>query len=467
MKEFLLAFLVVMHTSGVVAQTSLLFPVDTLIKNGTVHDRINLVFVSEGYQVEELPKFKDDALNITHKIFSQTPFKEYHNYFNVFAIMVPSAESGVNHQQLYKDTNPNCAQMPASVVDNFFKSRFDQGIHHALSIGDLWLLLYVLAESFPYYDQVIVLTNTTYYGGGGSAGGGTISTTTVNEASGWVALHELGHSFGGLADEYWSGFDQESPNLTQENSVSKVRWRNWLNTNGIGIYSIPGSADGWYRPHQNCMMQVPGFDFCSVCSEAITEKIHSLISPVTNVEPPGGALLNVGTEDVVLKLTTIQPIPNTLRIVWKLNNKIIGKNTSSIAIPPEQLDDGYLKVVKVEVIDTTHLTRSVNHSTGHLYIYQWVIDGLVTSVENEEIKFEVIVWPNPTHGNLNVAFDLEKQTEVEIKILDVNGGPIAKTVAGNYPAGRHELGYNIDKKGIFFVVVIFDGTPISSKIIGQ
>lgn len=459
---FAIAFLLIPFCRG----WAQVFPVDTLFKNGGLHDRINLVFMGDGYQDFELNKFRNDAYQLLDRIFSQTPFKEYKNYFNAFAIMVPSSESGATHPQLFKDTDLNCAQTPIANVNTYFGSSFDTfGVHHLLVPSSL-ALVNVLSESFPFYDQVLLIVNTEWYGG---SGGGVVATIPLSVEAGWVSLHEIGHSFGELADEYWPGpaYAIEKPNLTQESDPAKIRWKNWLNTNGVGIYLIPGSTGGWYRPHQNCMMQVPGFDFCSVCSEAIIERIHTLTTPVLTVDPPGGSLLELGTEDVELKLTTIEPMPNTLRIVWRINNKIIGKNTPTITIPLEQLNDGYFKLIKAEVIDTTHLTRSETHSTGHLYLYQWVVDGLVTAVENEKIKFEVTTWPNPTHGNLNVSFDLEKQTEVDIRILDENGKALTKTGTRTYLAGKHNLEYTIDKQGILFVVMTFNGALVTSKIVRQ
>lgn len=118
-------------------------------------------------------------------------------------------------------------------------------------------------------------------------------------------------------------------------------------------------------------------------------------------------------------------------------------------------------------MDTTHLTRSANHVTGHLYVYQWIVAGLVTSVEDEKIKFQVNAWPNPTPGNLTISFELQKPTEVEVRVLDENGKVLSKSIDKNFSPGRHDIDYTIDKRGVFFVVMIFDGTPVTTKIVRE
>jgi hypothetical protein len=315
-------------------------------------------------------------------------------------------------------------------------------------------LYYVLAESFPFYDQVIVLVNTDYYGGTGSAGGGTISTIPACDVSGWIALHELGHSFGGLADEYWSGFDQESPNLTQESSISKVRWKNWLGSNEIGIYPIPGSNDKWFRPHQNCLMQVLGTGYCSVCTEAIIEKIHSHVRPVTTVSPPDSSFLTVNDETVKLTLESINPEPNTIRVVWMINDSLLVKNTPEVIMPVELLDDGYFKTIKVEVMDTTRLTRSDFHWNEHLYTYTWFVDGIVTGIEEGETGYTFQVWPNPVDRLLHVSFDVKQASTITVTITDVLGKLILTPVKKNFEAGEHKLEFDIDYRGIIYVKII-------------
>lgn len=442
--------------------TSQQFPVDTLLYSGTNHGRINLVFLSEGYQAHEMSKFKDDALLLLNGLFEHTPFKEYRNYFNAYAIQVPSNESGTDHQQLYKDYNLHCAAMPLSTVDTYFHSRFDNGIHHRLT-ADANLIGYVLADNFPLFDQVILLVNTPFYGG---SGGGYLAFASANSESSWVVLHELGHTFGNLADEYWSGIEFEASNLTQESDPRKVRWNSWLGIDGIGIYAVPGSNQ-WFRPHQNCMMQVPGYPFCNVCIEALIEKIHDGAKPITEVNPPDSSFIELGSEDITLSLNPIEPDPNTLRITWKINNVSIAKNISQISIPVDLLNDGYYKVITAEVVDTIQLTRSERHIDNHSYIYQWFVNGLITGLEDEHNGINLQVWPNPSSGTLNISFYLSRTSDVGIQIIDLVGNNVVPYSHQPLSTGEHSIKVEIDRRGIYFAFLYINDLQIVRRILLQ
>ena len=95
MKLKLLYLLCFLGTFKIEAQV---FEVQTLKLSGDTDKRINLVILSEGYQTSEFPQFITDATSFINAMFSQSPFLEYANYFNVYAIKVPSNQSGSDHQ---------------------------------------------------------------------------------------------------------------------------------------------------------------------------------------------------------------------------------------------------------------------------------------------------------------------------------------------------------------------------------
>src|SRR5258705_2571788 len=73
------------------------YPVDTLMQNGERNNRINLVYLSDGYQSAQLPTYMINATTINNAFFSQAPFAQYKNYFNSYAIEVPSIDEGAKH----------------------------------------------------------------------------------------------------------------------------------------------------------------------------------------------------------------------------------------------------------------------------------------------------------------------------------------------------------------------------------
>jgi len=89
-KYFLIGLLLIACTP----LTAQVFDVDTIQYMGSDDKRINIVFLGDGYQVSELDKYNQDVINTVNDLFAETPFQQYRNYFNVFAINVPSLESG-------------------------------------------------------------------------------------------------------------------------------------------------------------------------------------------------------------------------------------------------------------------------------------------------------------------------------------------------------------------------------------
>jgi hypothetical protein len=197
---------------------------DTLMYNGSSNLRIDLVILGDGYQENELPKFIVDAKGTLNALFEQAPFKQYKNYFNAFSISTASVESGA-------------AMSPDKLIDNYYGSTYGYaGIDRLLVPTKPGVAWAILAEKIPSYDHVLMIVNHTKYGGSG----GWLATASTSPQSFEVMVHELGHSFGLLADEYWAGpqYASERANMTKETSTENVRWKNWIGEQGIGIYPI-------------------------------------------------------------------------------------------------------------------------------------------------------------------------------------------------------------------------------------
>ena len=271
------------------------FDVEAIKVSGANDKRINLVILSEGYQSSEFSKFKTDAESLVNDMFTQSPFMEYTNYFNVHIIKVPSNESGADHPGTATDVVE--PKSPLKSVDTYFNATFDAwgyhrflyyGINYADAASAEAKINSVLASNFPTYDVALILVNESEYGGTG--GEFPIASTNSNE----ISIHELGHSLFNLLDEYYPGDGRlrEDTNATQESNPALIKWKNWLSINNVGIYAYgtSGEAATWYRPHQNCKMRYLGVPFCSVCKEGMVEKIHDLISPIDTYTPVNNSI---------------------------------------------------------------------------------------------------------------------------------------------------------------------------------
>ena len=161
-----------------------------VIDNGPPSEKVDLVLVGEGYTEAEASKFRADVQRLTDRLFSTEPFRSRKGDFNVRAVHVPSEESGVNrpHVGEYRRT-------PLSTEYNIFDSE-----RYLLTLDNRALRE---ALSGVPYEFVEILVNEKQYGGGGIFNfQATVAVDT--EFADYVFVHEFGHHFAGLADEYYT-----------------------------------------------------------------------------------------------------------------------------------------------------------------------------------------------------------------------------------------------------------------------
>ena len=388
----------------------------------------------------EMNRFIEDARRFKDKFFSEKPFNRYKDYFNAVVVKVPSNQSGATHPGTATDVIEPAH--PIKYVDNYFGSAFDYyGFHRLLCYTNAFTVSNVLANNTPYYDIVLILVNTDYYGGSGG------QYATTNRLNFEVAIHELGHSFVGLKDEYYPGdvFAGEEKNMTRETNPSRVRWKNWYKKKGIGIYQhcCAGQSQYWYRPHQKCKMRILGKSFCSVCTQAIIEKIHSLTSPIDSYSPDNNYTINSPLPKE-FKLKLIRPNPNTLKVKWQLNNRLLKNTANHISIAPNELNTGKNQLMAI-VYDDTELVKIDNHQTIHVHTVLWTISGntpnigiLAKGVKANEITIEL--FPNPTKDILNLKmFNKKAKGVYRVEIRTISGKKIKTKTIKNTEINRIDL----------------------------
>lgn len=231
---------------------------------------IHIAYVAEGYQQQEMPTFLDDCRTAMEALFGHEPFKEKRPSFNIVAVMPPSAESGTSWpaQGIWRNT------ALGSHFDTFYSDRYLTTLH-------LKRLHDVLAGT-P-YEHIIILVNTDHYGGGGI-----YNSYNLTYAHGPkfrpVVVHEFGHSFGGLADEYPYGNDDPmyfpdtepwEPNLTTKHDFSG-KWEQLVAEGRAGLVEGGGYLEkGVWRGFENCRMRTNEEpEFCLVCRQALERMIE-------------------------------------------------------------------------------------------------------------------------------------------------------------------------------------------------
>lgn len=426
------------------------FPVDTLVFNGNGDNRINLVLLGDGYRTQDMDKFQSDALTFIDAFFQETPYAQYKRYFNVFKIRTPSVEAGANHPGTATDVSE--PTHPVVTVNNYFGSTFDYANIHRLLVSTNSFNIYnVLASNFPTYDQVVMLVNSPYYGGSG----GQYAVVSTDNSATEVALHEVGHSFAYLADEYWFT-GGESANRTAETNPLLVKWKNWYGTNEVGIYQYccGAGSENWYRPHQNCKMRYLGPDFCPICTEAIVERIHSLTWPLDSFAPQ---TLKFQTMQDTLPFSVYlnHPEPNTLKVSWRLNDSLLDLHTESILLPANLLHPGVYNPLICTIEDTTKLVRVDEHGTIHYYEAFWKIEKAVSGtgmIVGASQAVEFMLYPNPAtnYALLRVKGDFSAPATVRLvdvnarilqtlKLSDHNTDQIYKMDLKDYPKGIYTV----------------------------
>jgi hypothetical protein len=236
-------------------------------------------------------------------------------------------------------------------------------------------------------------------------------------------IHELGHSFSNLADEYWVGdvYAREAGNMTQETEPADLRWENWYGDFNIGLYAHTESPS-WYRPHQNCKMRFLGSPFCAVCTEVTIERIHSLVTPVLSYEP-ATSTVNPASFPLRFKLDLIKPEPNTLRSDWNLNGVTINTNSDSVFIDEIDLMPAS-NTLTVTVEDTTQLLRVDNHAAVHLSVVSWTIENQPTGTGNirgSSGNISVSLYPNPADASLTIRITGSIPGDIEVNLIDLQG----------------------------------------------
>ncbi|HUI11107.1 MAG TPA: M64 family metallopeptidase [Bacteroidota bacterium] len=206
--------------------------------SGPLHERVDLLIIGEGYTLGERGKFETDLRRYTDIFFSWEPYKRLKEKFNVRGIFSPSPEDGVDEprQGVYRHT------LLGASFNSLDSDRY-------LLVEDNRLLRDVAAQA-P-YDALLVMVNSRRYGGGGLYNDYCCFTSdgTWNEH---VMLHEFGHAFAGLGDEYYTkdvayedflvkGVEPNEPNITALLDPAKLKWRDLLSP-GISIPTEWGEA---------------------------------------------------------------------------------------------------------------------------------------------------------------------------------------------------------------------------------
>jgi len=253
--------------------------------SGDPENKVDIAFIAEGYTKDQMDKFLHDAKRISDYFLSQEPYSDYKDRFNFYAIESPSEESGVDvpGRRIYVNTDIN---------SNFYTFDMDRYLTSSNTKE-----VYDIAANVP-YDVIFILVNSKIYGGGGFYNHFGESTVD-NFFSEIVSIHEFGHTFAGLADEYYTSevtysdfynpkVEPWEPNLTTNVDFAS-KWKSLIKKgtptptprdekyqNTVGMFEGGGYVGkGVYSPMMDCRMKSnEASGFCTVCQQAIIRMIN-------------------------------------------------------------------------------------------------------------------------------------------------------------------------------------------------
>lgn len=246
-------------------------PHQYLMKNGGPEECIDVVIVAEGYTEAEVEQFYLDARTAMEAILGHKPFDRYKGSFNFVAVALPSQDSGVSvpGSGEWKNTALK-AHFNTFYMDRYLTTLRLKNLHDSLS-------------GIP-YEHIVILANTDTYGGGGIYNSYTL-TTAGHPAFKPVVVHEFGHSFAGLADEYFYDdmfveyyYPETEPweqNITTMKDFD-AKWKDMLDAGKAELLEGAGyQSKGVWRGAQDCRMHTNTADaFCPVCQRAISRLIE-------------------------------------------------------------------------------------------------------------------------------------------------------------------------------------------------
>lgn len=253
-------------------------------RGGSPEKCIDVAIVAEGYCEAEMAAFYKDAQTATDAILAYEPFRKLAGRFNFVAVGLPSGESGISV--------PRSGTWKETALGSHFDTFYSERYLTTLRLRQLHDQL----TGIP-YEHIIILANTDTYGGGGIYNSYTLTAAHHNFFQP-VVVHEFGHSFAGLADEYY--YDDQfveyyrpdvepwEQNITTLANFQK-KWKDLLPAGvpvptpagnkaptEIGVYEGGGyQSKGVYRAFPDCRMKTNEYkEFCPVCQRAIERLIH-------------------------------------------------------------------------------------------------------------------------------------------------------------------------------------------------
>ena len=408
---------------------------------GPPSQRLNLVILGDGYRAEEMQKFRDQVDKHLNIQWSIEPYKSYRSYFNVYRIEVVSAVSGItcdpDDGNVRRDT-PLHLQFQATCPAPFDARGITFGTGGSAALNSYVAMIPGVTTA---NRQTLTLANTNTYGG---IGGGDATTSGGAPQGPLISPHELGHSLGGLQDEYpysarnvpggaYTGGEPSSAHHTlqtiEQMLTNHTKWWRWLGDESesggvIGRYESGNTrSSGIWRPSQHSIMRWLGNHFDQVGREVMTSRISGrrATNAMALASTPAG---EVGPTDV-LWVDTGHPAYHELSVTWKRNGVDIPSANNSRNLKLADLAPVAGDTISVTVTDPTDFVRdpAIRGAAAMTQTRTWTVSATPSAPgpavtpsftgstpTDEPIGRDTVVWVevgHPLDHALNVAWKLD------------------------------------------------------------
>ncbi len=314
-------------------------------------NRLNLVIVGDGFTIAEQSKLRAAAVKFSKVFFNSKEIGTHQEGWSLHVLDAHSAQSGAD------DPSTN------TTVDTLFDGNFGcAGVDRLYCVNSNKVFNYVL-QHYPQFDFVLVAGNSSKYGGSG----GNVSTFTLHERATDVAIHELGHTFARLADEYVE--ESSAPiylpsycescfaNVTQETNSNLIKWRHWFSDPanipklpkqaGVGLFE--GAfyhAKDFYRPKDDSFMLTLGAPIGEVNGEAWVNQLYRTIGMSFDHQPAHANVVQTRGQPQQFSINlTVGPAQQ--HVQWLLNGQPLAQfdNKTSIHCCQDQQQNYQLTAV--------------------------------------------------------------------------------------------------------------------------
>ncbi|PZG22008.1 M64 family metallopeptidase [Nonomuraea aridisoli] len=356
---------------------------------GSPDKRFNLIVMGDGYTEAEQEKFRADTERHLNVMWSIEPFKSYRNYMNVYRVDIVSGESGISC-----DPGLDAPRRTTPLSMGFWGRCNPGSVQRLITMDNTAANRYanMVTGTTSGNRQILALANSGTYGG---AGGAYATASGSNAMSALISPHEIGHSLGGLDDEYdyyqrgvpggaYTGREPSSAHHTllteQEMLDQRRKWWRWLgeeSESGGPIGRYEGGlyySKGVWRPSEHSIMKTLGYYYDQISREIMVQRITAktaVIQDSTPTDAPVGA-------DRVLWVQPMHPVSHSLTTAWSVDGEELPGDRDVLDLRTLDLAPG-THTVTATVTDPTDFVRDPAIRDEITRTRTWTVDTTITT----------------------------------------------------------------------------------------